>query len=218
MMPLPTRLLRSAGFLALLTLSCVLFRPQPAQGQLWLQTSQVVTPVENGPVRVFLDTLVAVMDRRKIEVKRSPKGKQTFTIQELRTELIEEEGIGLTSGVNHAFIDYRFTIDGGSNFKQEVGAIHFVFRPGPRQSDIPVMYLDAQQPWLTQLLYNKGTDLPTNEAALIPFHRHLGFAQIARPEETQIVRIGGQTVREGFQEKKEALIRKVERLTYESYV
>ena len=212
------RCLRSAGVLGLLTLSFFLICPQPAQGQLWLQTSRVVTPVENGPTRVFLDTLVAVMERKKIEVKRSPEGEQTFTIEELRTELIEEEGVGLRSGVNHAFVDYRFSIDNGSNFEQRVSAIHFVFRPGPGQSDIPIMYLDARQPWMTQLLQNKGTDLQTNEAALIPFHRHLGFAQIARQEETQIVEIGGRTVREGFQERKEALIRKVERLTYESYV
>jgi hypothetical protein len=178
----------------------------------------VVTPVEDGPVRVFVDTLIAVMERRSVEVKRSPDGEQTFTIEELRTELIDEEGVGLSSGINHAFIDYRFTIDDGSNFEQNIAAIHFVFRPGPAQSDIPIMYLNTQQPWLTKLLRNKGTDLPTNEAALIPFHRHLGFAQIARQEETQIVEIGGATVREGFQERKEALIRKVERLTYETYV
>jgi hypothetical protein len=24
-----------------------------------------------------------------------------------------------------------------------VASIHFVFRPGPRQSDIPIMYLDS---------------------------------------------------------------------------
>jgi hypothetical protein len=213
-----SRLLRSAGLLSLLTLSCFLFNPQPAQGQLWLQTSRLITPVEDGPVRVFVDTLVAVMERKKLKVKRSPEGKQSFTIEELRTELIDEAGIGLSSGVNHAFVDYRFTIDDGSDFRQRVSSIHFVFRPGPGQSDISVMYLDAQQPWVTQLLRNKGTDLPTNEAALIPFHRHLGFARIARQEETQIVEIGGQTVREGFTERKEALIRKVERLTYESYV
>ena len=213
-----SRLLRSAGLLGLLALSCFLVSPQPAQGQLWLQTSRLITPVENGPMRVFVDSLVTVMERRGIEVKRSPESDELLTIEELRTELIDEAGIGLSSGVNHAFVDYRFTIENGSNFRQQVSAIHFVFRPGPGQSDVSVMYLDARQPWLTRLLRNKGTDLPTNEAALIPFHRHLGFARIARQEETQIVEIGGQTVREGFTERKEALIRKVERLTYESYV
>jgi hypothetical protein len=201
-----------AAFVALLLLI-----PQEANGQLWLQTSRVVTPVEQGPIRTMLDSLVNVMERRDLRVKRSPDTDSSMTVSQLRSTLINEEGIGIGSA-NHAFIDYRFSIDNGSTFRQEVSSIRFVFRPGPDQTDVPVMYLDAENGWLDPFLYNKGTQLKTNEAALIPFHRHLGFAQIARQKKTEIVEIGGQTVRKGFDQKKEALIRKVERLTYESYV
>jgi hypothetical protein len=208
---------RAAALVGVLLAACLVVGPQTANAQLWLQTSRVVTPVEQGPVRVFLDTLVTVMERRDLTVKRTPDAGERMTVSELRTTLIDEQGIGISSA-NHAFIVYRFTIDGGSDFQQEVAAIRFVFRPGPNQADVPVLSLDARSGWVDNLLHNKGTDLRTNEAALIPFHRHFGFAQIARQEETEIVEIGGQTVRDGFDERKEALIRKVERLTYESYV
>lgn len=217
MLVLPAVLRRPPGLVGVVVACLLLLAPQAAQGQLWLQTSRVVTPVEQGPVRVFLDTLVNVMERRQLQVKRSPDASTTMSVSELRSTLIDEEGIGIGSA-NHAFIDYRFTIDNGSNFQQKVAAIRFVFRPGPNQDDISVLYLNARSGWVDKLLRNKGTDLTTNEAALIPFRRHLGFAQIARQKSTEIVEIGRQTVRKGFNEKKEALIRKVERLTYESYV
>jgi hypothetical protein len=196
--------------IVLLAFACL--APQSASGQLWLQTARVVTPVEQGPVRVMLDSLVSVMERRDIEGRRSPEAPE-MTVAELRNELIDEEQIGL-SGANHAFIDYRFSIGSGTPFQQQVSKIHFVFRPGPNQADVPVLYLDMQLPWVDQFLHNKGTSLSTNEPVLIPFQQHLGFAQIARPDETQIVELAGRPVREGFQEEKETLIRKVERLTY----
>lgn len=71
---------------------------------------------------------------------------------------------------------------------------------------------------MENVIRQKGATLRTNEAALIPFYRHLSFAYTVRQEKTQVVEIGGQTVREEFDERKEALIRKVERLTYESFV
>jgi hypothetical protein len=209
--------LRSTGLFGLLLAGLVLTGPQNAQGQIWLQTARVVAPIEDGPTRAFLDTLVSVMERKEVKVKRSPDAEEELTISELRNALIDEEGIGLGSA-NHAFINYRFTIDNGSNFEQDITQIHFVFRPGPQQSDISVMYLDADEPWAEKIIRQKGTSLRTNEAALIPFHHHLGFASIARQKESQVVEIGGKTVREEFDERKEALIRKVERLMYESFV
>lgn len=79
-------------------------------------------------------------------------------------------------------------------------------------------YVDAQKPWVTEVIHQKGTSLRSNQSALIPFRPHLDFARIARQEETQVVEIGGETVREKFDAQKEALIHKVERLTYESFV
>ncbi len=211
-----SRLRRSAGLFALLLAALVLIWPQNASGQIWLQTARVLTPIEDGP-RAFLDSLVNVMDKEDVMVKRSPDAKEPVKISELRNTLIDEEGIGLESA-NYAFIDYRFTIGNGGNFEQEVRRIHFVFRPGPQQNDVSVMYLNARKPWVKKVIHQKGTALQTNEAALIPFYRHLGFANIARQEESQVVEIGGETVRTEFDERKEALIRKVEELMYETFV
>jgi hypothetical protein len=209
--------LRVAGVAGLLLAVLALGAPQQATGQLWLQTARVLTPIETGPTRAFLDSLVAVMERKEVSVKRRPDQEGKMTVAELRNALISEAGIGLSSA-NYAFLEYRFTIDDGSELKQEISRIRFVFRPGPGQSDVPVMTVDARQPWVKTLIRQKGTTLRSNQAALIPFHRHLGFASVARRPETKVVEIGGETVREAFDQRKEALIRKVERLTYETYV
>ena len=208
---------RTIGSLGAVVAVLLALGPRAAQGQLWLQTSRVVTPVEQGPIRTFLDSLVSVMERKGREVRRAPDVDSTMTVAALRNQLIDEERIGI-SGANHAFIDYRFSIGSGGRFRQQISKIHFVFRPGPGQSDISVLYLDARQAWVDSFLRETGTPLSTNEAAFIPFRRHLDFAQVARQEETRVVEIGGETIREGFQEEKEGLIRKVERLTYESFV
>lgn len=212
--PKARRLASMVGFLLIVL---ALGAPQNANGQLWLQTARVITPIEAGPTRAFLDTLVNVMERKDMMVRRSPDQKGKMTIADLRNALISEAGIGLNSA-NHAFINYRFTIGQGSQFEQQISKIRFVFRAGPGQSDVSVMYVDAEKPWVETLIRQKGTTLRSNQAALIPFHRHLGFANIARQEESKVVEIGGETVRDGFDEKKAALIRKVERLVYETYV
>lgn len=217
MTPFSPRLLRSLGVAGLVLLALCLTYPREAQGQLWLQTSRVITPIENGPKRAFLDTLVNVMEQKDVKVQRSPDQEKNMTLSSLRNKLISEEGIGLGSA-NYAFIGYRFTIDDGSRFRQEITTLRFVFRPGPNQNDISMMYVDARKPWVEEVIQQKGTSLRSNQAALIPFHRHLGFARIARQKESQVVEVGDETVREEFDERKQALIRKVERLTYESFV
>lgn len=187
---------------------------RPAHGQLWMQTARVVTPVQQGPLRVMLDSLTSVLERRNLEVRRSPEGDTTMSVSALRDRLIEEQGIGINSA-NYAFVDYRFAIGDNGSLEQQFTNVHFVFRPGPNRSDVSVLSLDTQADWVRSLLREKGTVLPTNEAAFIPFRRYLEFAEVVRQDRTRIVEIGGQTVREGFQERKEALIRKMEWLTYE---
>jgi hypothetical protein len=209
--------IRSASLVGLLFASVLLLVPEDAIAQRWMQTARVVTPVEQEGLRAFLDTVVAEMEERDARIHRTPSQSDTTTVSALRDQLIEEDGLSLSSA-NHAFIDYRFTIDSGRGFEQEITSIRFVYRPGTAENDISILYVDTREGWVDQLLHNKGTSLATNEAALIPFHRHLGFTRIARQEESQIVEIGGETIREGFHDKKEALLQKVQRLTYETYV
>lgn len=211
---LPSRANTPIGLCGLLLAVLLAGGARPAHGQLWLQTARVVTPVEQGPLRVMLDSLTSVLERRGLEVRRSPESDTTMSVSALRNRLIEEQGIGINSA-NYVFIDYRFAIGNEGSLEQGVTNVHFVFRPGPNQNDVSVLSLGTQANWVRSFLRQKGTVLPANEAAFIPFRRHLGFPEVARQEQTQIVEIGGQTVREGFQERKEALIRKMEWLAYE---
>lgn len=190
--------------------------PQEGHAQRWLQTAQVITPIQEGPVRALLDTLIQNMERRDgLMVKRSPDHQESMAVSELRNMLLDEEGIGLTSAT-HVFIDYRFQI-ANKGFEEYVDGLWFIFRLGADEEDIPIMYIDATEDWAKGIIQNKGTNLATNEAALQPFRQQLAFARIARRgDDTQIVEVGGQTVRNGYDQKKRELVNKVQRLTYES--
>lgn len=214
-MSLTRRLVQCVGVLIAILVLFFATGLQEARGQLWLQTARVVTPVQDGPVQAFLDTAVAVAERRdEIELRRAPSQDETFSVSDLQNRLIDDAGIGIGSA-NRVFLGYRFFLDSGGEFQEEITNAHFVFRPGPNQNDIPVMYLDAEDEWAREVINKKGTSLLTNEAAMIPFRRHFRFSELAREEETQIVEVAGQTVREGFDERKEALLQKVQRLMYE---
>lgn len=189
--------------------------PPDAGAQQWLQTSQLITPIErDGASRALLDTLVQVIERRDdVQIKRSPDDTEDLSLSELRDRLINESGLGLTSA-NNVFIDYRFEIE-NRGFEESIEALQFVYRPpGDRQEDIQMLYVDAMEEWVQKILKNKGTTLVTNEAALQTFSDQLSFARMV--DDGQIVEIAGNTVREGFEEKKRQLEQKIKRLTYES--
>lgn len=184
------------------------------QAQRWLQTTQLITPIQtDGPTRALLDTLVQTLDRKEgVEIKRTPDDSETLSLSGLRDKLINESGIGLGSA-SHVFIDYKFEIE-NRGFEESIEAFQFVYRAGEGQEDIQMMYVDATEPWVKNVLKNKGTTLRTNQAALKTFSDQLAFARMQ--ENGKIVEISGQTVREGFEAKKRNLVQKITRLTYES--
>lgn len=189
--------------------------PSEATAQRWLQTSQLITDIENnGPARALLDTLLQVAERSdSIEVQRSRETSETMTVPTLRDQLINGPGLGLTSA-NKVFIDYRFEID-NQGFQESIEGFQFIFRPpGGDEEDVQMLYLDTSKPWVRDILAKKGTTLSTNEAALRTFKDQLSFARTVR--NAQIVEIAGEPVREGFEAKKRSLVQKIQRLTYES--
>lgn len=210
-----TASVRKSLVLCLLMVGLAAMGPQEATAQRWLQTSQLVTDIQtDGPVRALLDTLVNVIERKdNIKVRRSPDASATMSLSDLRNTLINGPGIGLTSA-NKVFIDYRFEIQ-NRGFEESIESFQFVFRPpGGDQEDVQMLYLDASESWLRNILRNKGTSLTTNEAALKTFSDQLAFARTV--QDAQIVEIAGETVREGFEAKKRQLVQKIQRLTYES--
>lgn len=213
----PSNAWKRAGGIATLAVVLFLFiMPRDAQAQRWLQTTQVIAPVEmNSPTRALLDTLVSVIDRSdSLMVKRSPDTTTRIPVSELENELLNS-GIGLTSA-NNVFIDYRFEVN-RDGFEESITELFFIFRPpGTGEEDIPVMHLSANDDWVRDVLRNKGTTLVSNEAALRPFGDQISFAKIVRERDARIVEIGDRTVREGFDAKKRQLVDKITRLTYSS--
>lgn len=198
----------------LCAIGTLLASPSEAQAQRWLQTTQLITPIQNdGPTRALLDTLVQVLERKdNAQVKRAPDDSETLGLSGLRDKLINESGIGLGSA-SHVFIDYRFEIE-NRGFEESIEAFQFVYRPGEGEEDIQMMYVDGNEKWVQNILDNKGTTLRTNQAALKTFSDQLAFARMQ--DGGKIVEISDQTVREGFEAKKRNLVQKITRLTYES--
>lgn len=209
------KLARTSLLLSLLSIGLLVMGPSDATAQRWLQTSQLLSEItQEKPTRALLDTLVQVMNRKEdVKIKRTEDSRKAMALSKLREKLISEQGIGLTSA-NYVFIDYRFEIE-NRGFKESVESFQFVYRPpGGSEEDIQMLYIDASKPWVTNVLENKGTTLVTNEAALRTFSDQLAFARLV--QDGKIVEIAGETVREGFERKKRALVQKIQRLTYES--
>jgi hypothetical protein len=74
--------------------------------------------------------------------------------------------------------------------------------------------VNGQKPWIQAILRNRGVDTGLNCGGPIPFSEVLVFADMH--DEGKIVEIANQPVRDGFEEKKRALVEKITRLTYES--
>jgi hypothetical protein len=207
-----------AGGVGALFLAALLLTPQQAQAQRWLQTTQVIAPIQSeSATRALLDTLINVIERKdSLMVRRSPEESQQMVVSDLQDQLLDNAGIGLSSA-NQVFIDYRFAVN-RDGFEERITALHFIFRPaGGSEEDIAIMYLDVdREKWVNEVLQSKGTTLVTNEAALKPFREQLAFARIVRDTEAQIVEIGDRKVREGFEAKKRQLVDKITRLTYSS--
>jgi hypothetical protein len=146
-------------------------------------------------------------------VKRKPDGEE-MTLSDLKNELINGPGIGLSSGANGVFIDYRFEIE-NRGFEESIEGFQYVFRPpGGQSEDIQLLYVDATDKWVGNILRNKGTTLTTNQAALKTFSDQLAFARMA--EKGQVVEIADKVVREGYERQKRQLVQKIQRLTYGS--
>jgi len=197
-------------------LGLFLFSPTQAEAQRWLQTSQLIVPVEaDSPTQALLDTLVQVVRRKdSLMVRRSPDNSAAMSLTDLENKLISGPGIGLSSA-SHVFIDYKFMI-GNRGYEESIEAFKFIFRRGEAASDVPILYVEAKKPWVQQILRNKGTTLQSNQAALKTFSDQLAFARMQDNEGAQVVEIAGKPVRSGYKAKKQKLVEKITRLTYGS--
>jgi hypothetical protein len=203
------------GLCGLAVMSLGSLTPRTTHAQVWQKTVRLATPIQfEGPHEDLLAALVSALEQRgDAEVRRRPDGPAYTSVIALRDTLIDAHSIGImTAGT--LFAGYRFEVGASGQLEREVTQLHFILRAGPLPEDIPILYVDARQQWVQKFLHNQGTASSANEAAVIPFHRHLEFFGLARSPDTQVVAIDGETVREGFLVRKEALIRQLERIAY----
>lgn len=205
---------RKVSLLLVLTIGFVATSAPEATAQRWVQTAQLLSEIrQESSARALLDTLVQVADRKDIKVKRTQDSEQTLSASDLRSQLINNEGVGLKSA-NWVFINYRFEIQ-DRGFKESIQNFQFVYRPpGGAEEDLQVMYVDASAPWAQKVLQNKGTPPEGNVAGNKIFGNQLSFSRLQ--QRGKIVEISGQTVREGYARKKRDLVRRIQKLTYDS--
>ena len=183
-------IIRSSALVALLLAAYAV--PTQAQSR-WLRTVEVVTPVSQEDITgALLDTLVMVVQRNDIGVKRSPEDEAETTLEALDNQILDE-GLDYSSAT-HVFITYQYEAT-QLGLDTDILSMYFIFRPDQaNENDIPIFFLDATHPSIRNTLISNGTQLRVNEAAFLPFWDQLMLNKL--PDESQIVAVGGEIIRD----------------------
>lgn len=157
----------------------------------WLQTVQVIAPVDDFNVTgAFRDSLIHVMLRGDATLRREPDGA-VRSYRSLEDDLFRE-GLDFTSA-NKVFITYKLEAT-QRGFQSEIQDIYFIYRPeGFDDVDLPLFYLDGRDPAVRRMIMSGGTIMFANEAAFEPFYDQLTFHQL---ENSTVVAIGGRVIRD----------------------
>ena len=158
----------------------------------WLRTIQVITPVSDREVTgVLLDTLMEVINRQDIRVRRSPEDLDTQSFADLEKALINE-GLDVTSATQ-VFITYRYESTQQGFFAQILD-LYFIYRPTEfEEADIPILYLDATDPVIQNIMVNSGVPSEVNEAVTRPFIEQIAINQLMG---STVVKVGDRIIRD----------------------
>lgn len=177
----------------------------------WLQTVQVITPVDDFNVTgAFRDSLIQVAARGQATLRREPDSP-VKSYRSLEDDLFSE-GLDYTSA-NQVFITYKLEAS-QRGFTSEIVDVHFIYRPeGFEDVDLPIFYVLGDDPGVRRMIRSGGTQMFANEAAFEPFYDQLTFHQL---ENSTVVAIGGRVIRdpERAQAERERLLATVRRFTY----
>ena len=177
----------------------------------WLQTVEVIAPVDDYTVTgVFRDSLIQVMQRGKVELRREPESA-VRTFRSIEDDLYGE-GLDFTSA-NRVFLTYRLEAS-QRGFTSEIEKIYFIYRPeGFDDVDMPIFYVSGKDPAVRRLIMSGGTQMLANEAAFEPFYDQLTFHHL---EESTVVSVGGRLIRDPDKaaEERERLLATVRRFIY----
>ncbi len=194
----------------------ILFLPiQESIGQVrWQRTVKVIAPVQEGLVtRALTDSVVAMAEAGKLQIRRRPKSDTTVPLSEIK-EALSKEGLALSSAT-HVFLTYRFVLRGNA-LERDIRNLHFIYRPAAEQGeDIPILYLDLTKNDLYQrLLVEKGLPSPVNEVAFHPFAERVAFHSLQ--DTARVVQVGGEIIRDSERAaaEKRKIMDTIQQLTY----
>ena len=188
-MTLP-RLLTTAAFAVGLLLG--LAPDAAAQGR-WRQTVEIIAPVEDeGVTKTLLDSLVTTLKRRDISVARErEEGAQKMSMGSLENQLYNQ-ALDVSSA-NQVFLTYTLTGD-QRGFGSEISEMYFVYRPVEYDDvDEPILFVDATDPAIQELLLNSGTVDPMNQEAFLPFNDQMMVHQL---DKSVVTRFGDRIIRD----------------------
>lgn len=194
-----------------LLLAAIALAPAASAQTRWLQTVQVIAPVDEYRVTgALLDSLVHAAERGGVTVKREPEDAAR-SFRALEDDLLRE-GYDFSSA-NRVFISYRLEAT-QRGFVSEIQDLHFIYRPeGYEDIDVPILYLDAREAPVRRVLVSGGTRQLQNQAAFEPFYDQLLFHQLA---DASVVSVGGRVVRDPQEARaeKERLLATIRRFLY----
>lgn len=188
--------------------------PPEAQSQQYRQNVRVVTEVQEGPTRAFLDSLTTRMRQRDtMMVRRSPESDDSMTVAALSDTLLDD-GVGLNSA-NRLFIEYQWVTQ-DNELVETIQSFQFVFRPaGQTERDVPIMYVDAGHPLVRNVLRTSGIPFETNLQSVRYFIDVLSFPSLALEQNATLVSIAGRTLRDGYDRRRRALLGRLTKFIYD---
>jgi hypothetical protein len=196
-------ILSSSAYLLL----ALLVLGSPVHAQEWQQEVQIITTVRPGdPTTVLLDSLDAVFER-------TPDVRLRRSAQDLAGSYDEHLDALLTDGVDlksasHAFIRYRFSLDNQtSKIVESIEDIYFVSRFDENYSDLPILYVSAQDPIVSDIIVNQGVPNIVNLKSITTFRELLAFPLLQKRQETAMVELAGRALRGEYMSQREALLK-----------
>jgi len=180
--------------------------PAPVHAQEWRQEMQIITTVPyDDPLHVFLDSVASIFDRNPEVPVRRTGSDAPMPYRTLRDSLYAD-GIDLRSA-SHVLIRYQFTLSSqGEGVVETIDDLFFIFRFDEASEDLPILYLNTADPLVSSLLINRGIPSAMNMESQTPFRRYMAFPVLHGQNQTEVVELGRQALRDDLAPKQQWLV------------
>lgn len=194
------------------SLACVLLASlmlvAPVHAQEWQQEIQIITTVRPGePTYVLLDSLDAVFERTPdVRLRHSADDVNALPYDDHLDNLLAE-GVVLNSAT-HAFIRYRFSLNShSSQLTESIQDIYFISRFDENYADLPILFVDAEDPLVSDIILKNGIPNIVNMKSITTFRELLAFPLLRKRQETAMVEFAGRTLRDDYVPQRESLLK-----------